>query len=167
VLRKGQQPPKVKAALTQPFLKKFKSKHIVSAEPACTNPQYGPHLKSYHSDREKVLSIPDRHLEEALDAINQGYTAFQKLRKLNLNSAFNNKSFNTEQAGLALVNNTIELRFVHMLLALIFPPVPVPLHTTSSKPINPSPITPTSWQSFLKVMSFLIPKSKDEETPQS
>jgi len=122
------------------------------------------------------LSVPDCHLEEALDAINQGYTAIQTLRKLVSNSAFTNKSFDIERAGLALVNHAIELRLYNSALrlldvahcyiqALICHPVPAPLQTASSKPINPSPIAPTSWQSFSKVMSFPIPKSKDEETP--
>jgi hypothetical protein len=62
--------------------------------------------------KETSNSVSDNQLEDALEAINQGYLATQTLRKLISNSTFTAKSYDVERAGLALVNHAIELKLV-------------------------------------------------------
>ncbi|PLW08516.1 hypothetical protein PCANC_18311 [Puccinia coronata f. sp. avenae] len=147
------------------------------AEPTFADPSASLNLKAPHSTRDKNHTVHDSHLEEALEEIHQGYTAIQSLRKLCLNSAFVNKIYDVERAGLALVNHAIELRLYnsalrlldvahHHIQALILRSAPAPLQTHGPKTITPSVIAPTSWQSLSKVMSFIMPKGHDdEETP--
>ncbi|WAQ82072.1 hypothetical protein PtA15_2A385 [Puccinia triticina] len=125
--------------------------------------------------REPSSIAPDCTLEEALDAILQGHTATQNLRSLISNSAFSKKSYDVERAGLALVNHAIELKLYNSALrllavahaslqALISRLTPALPPTATPKPIDPSPIASTSWQSYSKVMSFLTPNNHDEES---
>ncbi|KAA1090974.1 hypothetical protein PGT21_019603 [Puccinia graminis f. sp. tritici] len=140
------------------------------AEPIFVDPS---NHNSKIASKETIHSVSDSQLEEALEGINQGYLATQTLRKLISNSTFSSKSYDVERAGLALVNHAIELKLYNSALrllevahcslqALISHPTQAPPPTASPKSINPSPIAPTSWQSYSKVLSFLIPKNHDQ-----
>lgn len=116
----------------------------------------------------------DSQFEQALDAIDQAYSAIQTLRKLVSNNDLGSRSFDTERAGLALVNHAIELGLYNSALrilevahdhlqALLLSPTLNSMILDTPKSIRPSPIAPTSWQSFSKVMTFTAPKSLDQD----
>ncbi|KNE91016.1 hypothetical protein PSTG_15580, partial [Puccinia striiformis f. sp. tritici PST-78] len=80
------------------------------AEPIFTDPRKLTKPKT-HPSREKCNNTsPDCQLEDALDAIHQGFIAIQTLRQLISHNTFINKSYDVERAGLALINHAIELK---------------------------------------------------------
>ncbi|KAH9460084.1 hypothetical protein Pst134EB_008287 [Puccinia striiformis f. sp. tritici] len=149
------------------------------AEPIFTDPRKLTKPKT-HPSREKCNNTsPDCQLEDALDAIHQGFIAIQTLRQLISHNTFINKSYDVERAGLALINHAIELKLYNTALrllqiahcylqALISCPTSAPLEPANNpKSINPIAVGPTSWQSHSKVMSFPVPKNDDQESRPS